>query len=66
VRFAIGNLPPETTRGWPIDKLRAIADELPKIDGATTDDNELAITIRYFADECAKAEQQRKALGLVK
>lgn len=61
VRLAIGNLPPETTRGWPISALRVIAEQLPVMDGASTDDKDLATTIGYFADECAKCELQRKA-----
>lgn len=61
VRFAIANLPPETTRGWPVEKLRSLAENLMKLDGATTDDNEFAITMRYFADEIDKCEVQRKA-----
>lgn len=61
VRFAIGNLPPETTRGWPVEKVRALSENLPKLDGATQDDQEYAITMRYFADEIEKCDLQRKA-----
>lgn len=61
VRLAIGNLPPETTRGWPIAALRVLAEQLPVMDGASTDDRDFATTIGYFADECAKCELQRKA-----
>lgn len=66
VRFAIGNLPPETTRGWPVSKLRALSENLPKLDGASQDDQEYAITMRYFADEIEKCEAQRRAQGITK
>ena len=60
VRFAIANLPPESTKAWPIESLREIAKLLPQAAGATIDDEEFAVTIASFARECEMFEARRQ------
>jgi hypothetical protein len=62
VRFAVASMPPESTRGWPVDHLHAIARTLPSLPDATVDDGDLSITLRNFADECARYESRRRVL----
>jgi hypothetical protein len=62
-RFAIANLPPESTVHWPTDALRSIGDNLPSMPDASHDDQEFAITMITFAEECDRFERRGKALG---
>jgi hypothetical protein len=64
-RFAVANLPPEVTIGWPTEALRAIAKSLPSMPDATLDDPELAITLDHFAMECERFEARRRVFGTV-
>lgn len=57
VQFAVANLPPETTKGWPADGLHSLADHLA-IQG---DRLELATAFHEFAVEASKFEAHRKA-----
>lgn len=59
LRFAVGNLPPETTRHWPFRSLEAAAKLLPWLPDFTPDDNTLAIELKAFANEVMKYEAQR-------
>lgn len=63
VRFAVGNLPPESTKHWPIAALRVVASRLPLMPDAGVDDQELALTLVNFAHECDVYEKRGKVLG---
>ena len=58
-RFAVGNLPPETTKGWPCDALRTASQLLQALPDHSLDDASLAIELRNFADEAATFERAR-------
>jgi hypothetical protein len=62
MRFAVANLPPESTKGWPLEAMRTIATNLPLMPGATIDDGELSVTLASFAKECEVFEQRRRAI----
>jgi hypothetical protein len=63
VRFAVANLPPESTVRWPTTALRVVATRLPSMPDAGPDDDELMITLKRFADECDQFETRGRALG---
>jgi hypothetical protein len=54
VRFATGNLGPETYAGWPTPALRAFADLLEAAPGAPGDYVEMAVDFRHYATEADK------------
>lgn len=61
-RFAVGNLPPETTRGWPISMLRISVDHLKELPDYTIADQELGIEWLSFSREVERFEQRRQML----
>jgi hypothetical protein len=61
VRFAIANLPPETTRRWPTTALRAILEALPKVPDASVDDKAFIIEMRQFRKDIAEFDRFRVA-----
>ncbi len=63
VRFAVANLPPESTMHWPTAALRVISAYLPYMPDGTIDDEELSITFQSFAKECETYEARGRALG---
>jgi hypothetical protein len=52
VRFAIAQMPPEATKGWPAESLREAVALLPMLPDYSTDDSDLAREIKAFAAEC--------------
>lgn len=52
VRFAVANLNPESTRGWPTAALDLIADLLPTLPDYSADDGDLANELRAFKRDC--------------
>ena len=62
-RFAVANLPPESTLDWPFESLRLIAKCLPAMPDVSPDDAELAVTLDHFATECERFETRRRVLG---
>jgi hypothetical protein len=60
VKFAVGNLAPETVRGWPYDDLAAFAEELDKLPGADTRMQEYALEFRNFVREAQSIEADRR------
>lgn len=61
-RFAVANLPPESTKGWPFAELRVLADSVDALPDAGPNDKTLAIELRAFAAECEKHEHRRAAM----
>ena len=61
VQFAVGNLPPETTRRWPFGALEALAKQLDILYPHDPDTQTLGITLRQFAGECAQVAEFRGA-----
>ncbi len=59
VRFAVANLPAETTRRWPSGSLRKLIDALPKLPDANDDDKSFAIELRTFRREIAEFDRFR-------
>lgn len=59
-RFAVSQLPPESTMGWPTNDLLKIAELLPQMPDATVDDGELGVTLASFARECEIFERRRR------
>lgn len=64
-RFAVGHLPAECTKGWPIEALRSLVALLPRMPDATAHDDELAITLDIFAKECDVFERRRSVLAMM-
>jgi len=62
-RFAVANLAPELTRGWPFEALRRIADTIDVLPDYTLQDRDMAIDLRSFARECEQHEIRRHATG---
>lgn len=52
VRFAVANLNPENTRGWPVNALEGLADRIAALPDYTTDDGDFANDLRAFARDC--------------
>jgi hypothetical protein len=52
IRFAVANLTPETTRGWPTKALERIAALLPTMPDVTADDRDLATELLSFMRDC--------------
>ncbi len=59
MRFAVANLPPETTRNWPRTELTMIATHLQALPSYGSDDETLAIELRAFVDSCIDADRKR-------
>ena len=59
VRFAVGNMPPESTRNWPIVSLQRVADLMPHLPGFGAKEQEIAIDFNHFAAECERFERWR-------
>lgn len=59
VRFAVANLNPESTRGWPTKALNDVADRIPTLVDYTSDDGDLATELRSFARDCEAYALQR-------
>ena len=58
-RFAVANLPPETTRGWPWERLIKIAKRIEDLPDFGEDDRSLMIELVTFANEAAAHEEAR-------
>lgn len=65
VRFAVSQLPPESTKGWPTDALKRVAAHVPQLPDASIDDGELSVTLVSFAHECETYEQRRRGNRVV-
>lgn len=59
IQFAVGNLHPDTVRGWPDDALHTFADRLTAMPGATQIQKELAIELRAFAHQAEMRARER-------
>lgn len=59
VRFAVANLPPEMSPGWPYLALHSIGTMLQTIPGATVTDIELGLELVSMSREIAPFEQAR-------
>lgn len=59
IQFAVANLPPETTVGWPYTDLKAVAAKLRADD--RFDNPDLLLDFDKFADECANYDRHRRA-----
>ena len=58
--FAIGNLPPETVKGWPYLTLRAAAQTMSTLPDFTPADAEMAIEWVSFSREVERFELPRQ------
>ena len=63
IQFAVANLHPDTVKGWPHRELRAFANSLELLPGATPAHKELAQDLRVFAAGAESAEGHRQARG---
>lgn len=61
-RFAVGQLPPETTKGWPIADLKQAGELLAEMPDHTVDDYSIASEFRSFAEDCARIERYREEM----
>lgn len=61
-RFAVGNLPPESTRGWPVGALTTSANLLKELPDHTIADQEMGIEWMSFASEAERFERRRQML----
>jgi hypothetical protein len=59
VKFAVGNMAPETVRGWPYAELQAFAERLETMPGADTRIREYALEFRNFILEAKTVEAER-------
>ncbi len=62
-RFAVANLPPESTRNWPSSALREISELIGILPDYSTDDGEMAGEFRAFASEVERFEKWRASNG---
>lgn len=60
IRFAVANLNPENTRGWPTEAVHAVADLIPTIADRTTDDHDFANELHAFARDCEQYALHRQ------
>ena len=58
-RYAVANLAPELSVGWPFVELRRIATALPSLPDATINDRDMAIDLHAFARDCEAHETRR-------
>lgn len=61
IKFAVGNLAPETVRGWPYPDLLTFVDALEKLPGVGTETKEYALEFRNFVREARQIERERQA-----
>lgn len=61
-RFAVGNLPPESTRGWPVESLEIIGSLLPALPTFTVDDGDLGREFHSFAQEVRRFDRRHAAM----
>jgi hypothetical protein len=59
-RFAVGQLPPETHKGWPFAALKTASDLLPVLPDHTVDDISIANEFRSFVKEGERVERVRE------
>lgn len=60
VQYAVGNLNPESNRGWPVGALRRVADNLAELaPNYPGDIDSLVITLRAFAREVDDVDRTR-------
>jgi len=59
-RYAVANLDPSLSVGWPYETLRAIAEALPLLPDANTNDRDMAIDLLAFANDCERHEIRRR------
>jgi hypothetical protein len=59
VQFAVGNVPPESVRGWPTASLAALADQIADLFPQDSDRQSMAIAFREVADHALQIEQYR-------
>ena len=59
-RFAVGQLPPETNKGWPIESVKRASVLLVELPDSTVDDVSIASEFRAFAIECERVEAIRE------
>lgn len=59
--FAVANLPPETTRGWPTKTLRELAALIPILPDYTVNDHDLMNELVAFAIEAEAQDQRRRS-----
>lgn len=60
VRFAVANLPPEMTPGWPVDSLKRVVDNLDALPTYSTDDADLRNELLAFVKEIEVEEARRR------
>jgi hypothetical protein len=56
VQFAIGNLDPQTVRGWPWQALQRLGEKMAEL---LPDQSEIGIALTSFARECADTDRFR-------
>jgi len=61
-RFAVGELPPETTKGWPSGDLKRAAELLAQMPDHTVDDVSIASEFRGFIEDVERTERYREEL----
>jgi len=59
VQFAVGNVPPESVRGWPTASLAALAEQIMTLFPDDADRQSLAITFREVAAHARDIDQYR-------
>jgi hypothetical protein len=62
-QYAIANLSPEFSRRWPFSSLRSLAENMPALPDFDSYDQELALEMMKFANECENAEKRRAVEG---
>lgn len=63
VRFAVANLPPEVTRGWPFLSLKRFSENLQHLADHKSDDVSLTAEWMGFVRDCEQHELRRKGLS---
>lgn len=59
VQFAVGNLNPESVRGWPYDAVQQLSALIAHLFPENSDRQSLAVTLQQFAKEAVEVEALR-------
>ena len=59
VQFAVGNLPPESVRGWPHVELQQLAERLRTMPGHDAEHETISAEFTTFANECLRLAAHR-------
>lgn len=60
VRYAVSNLPPECTPGWPVEALRTVAENIEALPTYDNIDRDLRVELLAFVEQAEENEDRRR------